>query len=60
MRASKAIGAVWKSKVGVQESWQSGVGANEGEGRGIRGGFLRMSSVIITVLWRVEPLLQTD
>lgn len=54
MRASKAIGAVRESKVRVQESWQSGVGADQGEGRRIREGFQWMSSVIIIVLLRVE------
>lgn len=50
VRASRAIGSVWKSKVRVQKSCQPGVGAIKGEERRIRERFLWMSSVIILEL----------
>ena len=56
VRAGKAIGAVWKSKVRVQESCNSGARADKWEGRRIRERFLWMSSVISMVPCRVESV----
>lgn len=56
VKASKAIGVIWKSKVRVQKSWQSGVGPKRGRGWGV---FLWMSSLIRILLWE-HKVTQTE